>query len=52
MLQLKYHESGRDKVVDPEVGQWNMINKVKNGYIVYFLKHVFAQLMLCLSRKW
>ncbi|KAM0823434.1 hypothetical protein ACQ4PT_070874 [Festuca glaucescens] len=25
--RLKYHESGRDKVCDPFVGQWNMINK-------------------------
>ncbi|KAJ0982367.1 hypothetical protein J5N97_010622 [Dioscorea zingiberensis] len=34
--QLRYHdESGRDKVVNPEVGQWNMINKkMVNGGIV------------------
>ncbi|KAM0874641.1 hypothetical protein ACQ4PT_037326 [Festuca glaucescens] len=25
--RLKYHDSGRDKVCDPFVGQWNMINK-------------------------
>nr|GMD22716.1 eukaryotic translation initiation factor 2C [Ipomoea batatas] len=24
---LKYHESGRESIVDPRVGQWNMINK-------------------------
>ncbi|KAJ0982366.1 hypothetical protein J5N97_010621 [Dioscorea zingiberensis] len=33
--RLRYHESGRDKVVNPEVGQWNMINKkMVNGGIV------------------
>ncbi|KAM0874643.1 hypothetical protein ACQ4PT_037326 [Festuca glaucescens] len=26
--RLKYHDSGRDKVCDPFVGQWNMINKL------------------------
>uniref|UniRef100_A0ACD5X752 Uncharacterized protein n=1 Tax=Avena sativa TaxID=4498 RepID=A0ACD5X752_AVESA len=25
--RLKYHDSGRDKVCDPSVGQWNMFNK-------------------------
>nr|KJB35165.1 hypothetical protein B456_006G103000 [Gossypium raimondii] len=25
---LKYHDSGRDKIVNPSCGQWNMINKV------------------------
>nr|GLL33985.1 protein argonaute 5 isoform X2 [Ipomoea trifida] len=25
--KLKYHESGRESLVDPRVGQWNMINK-------------------------
>ncbi|CAE6016796.1 unnamed protein product [Arabidopsis arenosa] len=24
---LKYHESGREKMVNPSLGQWNMINK-------------------------
>ncbi|KAI4300386.1 hypothetical protein L6164_033771 [Bauhinia variegata] len=29
---LKYHESGRDKIIRPRVGQWNMINaKLYNG---------------------
>lgn len=28
-LQLKYHESGREKMVNPRLGQWNMIDKVK-----------------------
>ncbi|GJN22996.1 hypothetical protein PR202_gb10610 [Eleusine coracana subsp. coracana] len=26
-IQLKYHDSGREKVCAPSVGQWNMINK-------------------------
>ncbi|XP_031123112.1 protein argonaute 5-like [Ipomoea triloba] len=26
--RIKYHESGRESLVDPRVGQWNMINKV------------------------
>ncbi|XP_019150469.1 PREDICTED: protein argonaute 5 isoform X2 [Ipomoea nil] len=25
--KIKYHESGRESIVDPRVGQWNMINK-------------------------
>ncbi|PPD75856.1 hypothetical protein GOBAR_DD27218 [Gossypium barbadense] len=35
---LKYHDSGRDKIVNPSCGQWNMINKVKmvNGGKVDF----------------
>ncbi|CAM0875451.1 unnamed protein product [Alopecurus aequalis] len=36
--RLKYHDSGRDKVCDPSVGQWNMINKkfVNGGCINYW----------------
>lgn len=26
--QLKYHETGRQTVIEPRVGQWNMIDKV------------------------
>nr|GMD25443.1 protein argonaute 5 [Ipomoea batatas] len=26
--RIKYHESGRESLVDPRVGQWNMMNKV------------------------
>ncbi|KAE8779912.1 Protein argonaute 12 [Hordeum vulgare] len=28
--RLKYHDSGREKVCNPSVGQWNMINKEMN----------------------
>ncbi|EAY91417.1 hypothetical protein OsI_13041 [Oryza sativa Indica Group] len=28
--RLKYHDSGREKVCNPSVGQWNMINKQMN----------------------
>lgn len=28
VLQLMYHESGKESRVDPRVGQWNMIDKV------------------------
>ncbi|KAL0669300.1 hypothetical protein Bca4012_032004 [Brassica carinata] len=32
---LKYHESGREKMVNPRLGQWNMIDKkMINGAIV------------------
>ncbi|XP_010510717.1 PREDICTED: protein argonaute 5 isoform X2 [Camelina sativa] len=32
---LKYHESGREKMVNPSLGQWNMINKkMVNGATV------------------
>jgi len=27
-LQLKYHDTGREKECLPQVGQWNMMNKV------------------------
>lgn len=27
-LQLKYHDTGREKDCLPQVGQWNMMNKV------------------------
>lgn len=36
MLQLKYHETGKEARVDPHVGQWNMINKVFSS--VYMIK--------------
>ena len=28
LLQLKYHDTGREKNCLPQVGQWNMMNKV------------------------
>lgn len=28
--QLKYHDSGREKSVYPQMGQWNMTNKVRH----------------------
>lgn len=28
ILQLKYHDTGREKDCLPQVGQWNMMNKV------------------------
>lgn len=27
-VQLKYHETGKEKDCLPQVGQWNMMNKV------------------------
>lgn len=27
-MQLKYHDTGREKECLPQVGQWNMMNKV------------------------
>ena len=35
LLQLKYHDSGREKDCLPQVGQWNMMNKV-NCFILNF----------------
>jgi eukaryotic translation initiation factor 2C len=29
-MQLKYHDTGKLKVCQPEVGQWNMRDKVRN----------------------
>lgn len=42
--RLKYHDSGRDKVCNPSVGQWNMINKrmVNGGSINYWACLTFA----------
>ena len=28
VVQLKYHDTGREKDCLPQVGQWNMMNKV------------------------
>lgn len=33
LLQLKYHETGRESNVNPGLGQWNMINKV--NYLLF-----------------
>ena len=30
IIQLKYHASGKDKTIRPQIGQWNMINAVEN----------------------
>ncbi|TYJ18049.1 hypothetical protein E1A91_A09G095000v1, partial [Gossypium mustelinum] len=36
-MHLKYHDTGRDKIVNPSCGQWNMINKkMVNGGKVDF----------------
>ncbi|KAE8791379.1 hypothetical protein D1007_34207 [Hordeum vulgare] len=42
--RLKYHDSGREKVCNPSVGQWNMINKrmVNGGSINYWACLTFA----------
>ncbi|CAH8389151.1 unnamed protein product [Eruca vesicaria subsp. sativa] len=37
-MSLRYHESGREGTCLPQVGQWNMMNKVatyKNRVIKY-----------------
>lgn len=36
LMQLKYHDTGREKECLPQVGQWNMMNKVCVGisYII------------------
>lgn len=35
-MQLKYHDTGRERDCLPQVGQWNMMNKV-----VFVLKSLF-----------
>ncbi|KAF0909918.1 hypothetical protein E2562_001182 [Oryza meyeriana var. granulata] len=42
--RLKYHDSGREKVCNPSVGQWNMINKrmVDGGSINHWACLTFA----------
>lgn len=47
-LQLKYHDTGREKDCLPQVGQWNMMNKVTDISMIeiYFtiLTVIFMQL--------
>uniref|UniRef100_A0A0E0KHH4 Piwi domain-containing protein n=1 Tax=Oryza punctata TaxID=4537 RepID=A0A0E0KHH4_ORYPU len=45
--RLKYHDSGREKVCNPSVGQWNMINKrmVNGGSINHWACLSFASRM-------
>ncbi|CAN6287232.1 unnamed protein product [Urochloa humidicola] len=42
--KLKYHESGKERVCNPSVGQWNMINKkmVNGGSIKHWACLTFA----------
>ncbi|KAG0548150.1 hypothetical protein BDA96_01G141900 [Sorghum bicolor] len=42
--RLKYHDSGREKICNPSIGQWNMINKrmVNGGSIKYWACITFA----------
>lgn len=42
--KLKYHDSGKEKVCNPSVGQWNMINKrmVDGGSIKHWACLTFA----------
>ena len=40
-VQLKYHDTGREKDCLPQVGQWNMMNKV-----LYEFKLLFIYLVL------
>ncbi|XP_015690017.2 protein argonaute 12-like isoform X2 [Oryza brachyantha] len=42
--RLKYHDSGREKLCNPSVGQWNMINKrmVNGGTINHWACLTFA----------
>ncbi|XP_066391690.1 protein argonaute 12-like [Miscanthus floridulus] len=45
--RLKYHDSGKEKVCNPSIGQWNMINKrmVNGGSIKYWACITFASCM-------
>ncbi len=36
ILQLKYHDTGREKDCLPQVGQWNMMNKVSFNMYMFF----------------
>lgn len=40
-LQLKYHEAGKEKDCLPQVGQWNMMNKVAYCTFYSFLINIF-----------
>ncbi|CAL9762150.1 unnamed protein product [Musa acuminata subsp. burmannicoides] len=44
--RLKYHESGREKLCSPNVGQWNMINKrmVNGGNVEHWTCLSFSRL--------
>lgn len=43
-LQLKYHDTGREKDCLPQVGQWNMMNKV--AYLVQYTLFFYAYLFI------
>ena len=48
MVQLKYHETGKESRVDPNVGQWNMINKVLSNVCIIKFKVWILNLGECL----
>lgn len=42
-MQLKYHETGKEKECLPQVGQWNMMNKVECHCL--HVQHVHQRLL-------
>lgn len=52
-MQLKYHETGKEKECLPQVGQWNMMNKVQCCCL--YIQHVCQRLLkasLYFCRLW
>lgn len=47
-MQLKYHETGKEKDCLPQVGQWNMMNKV--SLLLLFLSFFSVSKFICLSK--
>lgn len=47
VLQLKYHDTGREKDCLPQVGQWNMMNKVIFCIYVILLYAVYVSPVQC-----
>lgn len=45
VIQLKYHETGKEKDCLPQVGQWNMMNKVM-PFRVFSLKYALMMTKL------
>jgi hypothetical protein len=39
-FQLKYHDAGKEKECLPQVGQWNMVNKVSFYFSPVCMSHV------------
>jgi hypothetical protein len=47
VFQLKYHDAGKEKECLPQVGQWNMVNKVGFQFISNLLLEIRGVCLPC-----